>query len=171
MENCGICKKSLAAIMASDKAIKPVKELLRSVQKKLEPFEEGKRFQNLRGVVKWCEDYAMVQQAFTLCQEGLVTLACERIENPLTGDEERTAQRQLRDVVSAVLAVDKEVMTDESMWKRDLLLDKNLSRKLFAMDGIVRIRKITTTLLENATRSTMRVLVIKCRVAMRLLKT
>lgn len=134
-------KKSLAAIMASDKAIKPVKELLRSVQKKLEPFEEGKRFQNLRGVVKWCEDYAMVQQAFTLCQEGLVTLACERIENPLTGDKERTALRQLRDVVSAVLAVDKEVMTDESMWKRDLLLDKNLSRKLFAMDGIVRIRK------------------------------
>lgn len=59
----------------------------------------------------------------------------------MTGDEERTAQRQLRDVVSAVLAVDKEVMTDESMWKRDLLLDKNLSRKLFAMDGIVRIRK------------------------------
>ena len=137
---------SFDAILSSDSVPTPMRELLRRMWAKLAFFSGGNIVRNLRYSIKWCEDYKLAQQAFTLCQESLVTLICNRFDNPFSADGKRSANRVMRDCVSQVLGLDKGKIDDESEWKNDLLIDKAFTHKLFEDYGVRQARMVYATL-------------------------
>lgn len=137
---------SLDAILNSDSVPTPMRELMRKMRRKLADFEENNIRDNLRNTIKWCEDYKLAQQAFTLCQESLVTLICRRFDNPFHAEEKRSANRVMRDCVSQVLGLGNGKEDDESEWKKDLLIDKAFTHKLFEDDGVKQARMVYATL-------------------------
>lgn len=137
---------SLKAILKADSVPAPMRELLRRMQDRLAVFKRGNERQNFHNSIKWCEDYNMAQQAFTLCQEALVTLVAERFDNPFSADDKRSSRRVMRDFVSGVLGLPYENTHKEEKWKKDLLIDPEFTRNVLKEDVVNIVRAFYGTL-------------------------
>lgn len=103
----------------------PMNEILKKILESISIFKENS-LDNLRAAVDWCIKYKMTQQAYTIGQESIITIVCEKIRkvNPhLTHSE-----KYFRELVSSLLSIDIRNLDDEDKWdikfknNRDLIL-------------------------------------------------
>lgn len=119
----------------------PVRNILEEVNKQLEPFKVNS-YDNLRHAIKWCIDYKMPQQAYTLTQESIITILCDRLKafNPFT------KERKYRDFISSILGVDEKTLNNELEWAGDLARHRELTRSIIQLPWIIELRSNYSTL-------------------------
>lgn len=112
---------------------------------------------NLKSALRWCKRYQLIPQGYTLCQESIVTLMCEKFDNynPYpgnTGDERRSRRKQYRDYWSSILGLPESKREDESKWMGSLAENRALTKAIFNLDWIddVRSRYSQLTAKRNA---------------------
>lgn len=106
--------------------------------------------ENLRAAIDWCIHYNMVQQAYTLEQESIVTIVCKRLQslNPYPKDA-KTRERNFRDYISSILGISDQNLKEELSWGKDLSKYENLTKSLFALDWMKALRKAYAKLTPN----------------------
>lgn len=145
--NSVMAVKNLKRKVSADKVLPyPLKQILLSVIGSVGGFRQ-KSTENIVEALNWCKKYSLVQQGYTLCQEGLVTCLCERYDMLNTcyaEDKKGRLKKDLkayRDFWSSVLAVKDEIRYDESLWQSGLLKHKDLARKIYSQKWIDEIRE------------------------------
>ena len=127
--------QSLIRKTSKDKGIpQPLLEILERVNTRIAGFSRDS-FDNLAYAIKWCERYGMFQQGYTLCQESIVTLLCQRFAdlNPCEGkgktEKERikSRERAYRDYWTALLGLEDKKINDVSSWTGELAKSKQLT--------------------------------------------
>ena len=101
----------------------PLLEILGRVGAEISGFSKD-TIGNLVRAIRWCERYGMFQQGYTLCQESVVTLLCQRFAdlNPCDGegktekDVTKSKIRAYRDYWTALLGIEAKKVGDESAW-------------------------------------------------------
>ena len=101
---------------------------------------------NLKSALLWCKKYRLIQQGYTLCQESIVTLMCEKFDryNPYPSDtreERRISRRMYRDYWSSILGLPESKRKNESDWRGALVENRTLTKTIFGLDWIEDVRK------------------------------
>lgn len=112
---------------------------------------------NLKSALRWCKRYQLIPQGYTLCQESIVTLMCEKFDNynpypSNTEDERRRRRKQYRDYWSSILGLPESKREDESEWWGSLAENRALTKAIFNLGWIddVRSRYSQLTAKRNA---------------------
>ncbi len=121
---------------------KPIIEILKGIRLEIQPFEKGSLC-NIKAALLWCLKFGLVQQGYTLCQEGIVTVICERLSslNPYSTGDKKKDNSSYRIFWSSILGVDMKTANDESLWKRELSAQRELARAVFPLEWVQQIRK------------------------------
>lgn len=133
--------KNIKKIVNAEVLPQPIVEVLNTIQKAIGQYQENS-LENLRQAIEWCKHYDLVQQGYTLCQESIVTFLCDKFSelNPYK-DKGRRAYRDYRDFWSSILAVDNNVICDETRWGSKLTENRQLSRALFKLEWVGNFRR------------------------------
>lgn len=81
----------------------------------------------------------MVQQAYTLGQESIITILCEKMKavNPFAPTEEK----EFRSYIAAILGINVKYVNDEKEWNITLTRHRLLSRAFFSLEWVKQLRK------------------------------
>lgn len=117
----------------------PTLHILNSVKEAVLPFKKDSS-ENIRSTVLWCKKYGLIQQGYTMCQEGTLTLLCEKFAglNPYV---EKDAKKQYRQFWSSILGISGAKIADESQWLPILQCNRELARSIFSLDWVRELRK------------------------------
>ena len=120
---------------------KPIIEILHEIRSEIQPFETDS-LNNIKGALTWCLTFGLVQQGYTLCQEGILTVICNKLAdlNPFNTGDEKADQKSYRHFWSSILGVRGETARDESSWENELDSHRELARSCFAMDWVKSFR-------------------------------
>lgn len=125
--------------MALDSSFpQPIKEILRSLKDGIMQFS-NESIDNLRYAINWCIKYNMVQQAYTLGQESIITILCEKMKavNPFAPTEEKG----FRNYIASILGINVNSVNDEKKWSVTLTHHRLLSRAFFSLEWVKQLRK------------------------------
>lgn len=129
----------------------PITHAQRDILKKLEDhissFTENGGIKNIIASTNWALQYDMVQQAYTLAEESIISLVLEMIQDKVHSLFEEEVSR--RNFVSSLLSIkDRDINKDN--FKAELAaVDKDLVRELLDTDLISRLRKPFQTIAKN----------------------
>ncbi len=120
----------------------PVRPILLSIKDEAVPFA-GKKTDNIREAVLRCKKYGLIQQGYTMCQEGIVTIICDKFSdlNPFTEGKRNENYRKYRDYWSSILGIPDKDKSDSAKWKPILKGNSELTRSIFALDWVGELRK------------------------------
>ena len=93
---------------------------------------------NIIYTLQWCKKYGLVQQGYTLCQEGIVTLFVEHYKSLVTFPK----QKEFRNYWSSILGLEKAKVSDTDCWRDGLLQYKEISKAVFATEFVRNVREI-----------------------------
>ena len=139
-------RKSINSIRQTGKLPEPAMLVLDEIDNVVSPLAAGGD-KSLTAVIEWCKTYGMLQQAYTLGQESIVTMLCNRFSefNPFadkTENGEKTGkERQYRDYMSALLGINGKVAADESKWTGKLAEKRELTHAFLNLEWMVELRK------------------------------
>lgn len=116
----------------------PTSPILQSIKDLVQSFASDS-IRNIPEALQWCKKFGLVQQGYTLCQEGIVTKVCEELSefNPFSGDK---PVKKYRDYWSAILGLKDNEAVDESKWHGSLSTNRELTRSILALDWVGRLR-------------------------------
>lgn len=119
----------------------PLKEILNKINSAISPFGQN-TMDNLLYALDWCKRYHLIQQGYTLCQEGIVSYVCKHLAdiNPCVGSKNKDAAREYRDYWSAILGLSVGDAKDESKWKGGLAKNRKLTRALLNLKWVKDLR-------------------------------
>ena len=140
-ETAGNCLKT---VFGCDSISKAEKELLEKICRQIQQdFSSDSPDKNVESAIKWAMNHNMVQQAYTLAQEHLISLVCSKLEqrNPY-GDE-----KDFRKFIGAVLGIDNSVTKDK--FSRPLNEYPELAVGLLENPVIKEIRKSFKAIADN----------------------
>lgn len=120
----------------------PVRPILLSIKDEAVPFS-GKKTDNIRKAVLRCKKYGLIQQGYTMCQEGIVTIICDKFSdlNPFTEGKRNENYRKYRDYWSSILGISDRDKSDSAKWKPILRGNSELTRSIFVLDWVGELRK------------------------------
>lgn len=129
-------------VMGSDKLLSSEKLLLKKIKDNLDAFKGETSDDNIAAAVDWAFRYGMIQQAYTLGQEFVITMTSNLLEcrNPF-GENEK---RRFRTYISGVLGI-----SCNSKYKDDLAEYYELTDKLLSMKWLQALRKEYDVLRRN----------------------
>ena len=82
------------------------KEILKQLKAQLGPFKRNGNEMNICAAVEWALKYDMIQQAYTLAEELIITLVCKSLENKSFYNlYEEDEQLKWRNYISRLLAI------------------------------------------------------------------
>ena len=138
-EAAGNVKRHIAKVLQNKSLPAPTEPILESIASELKPFNAN-TIMNIKSALQWCRRYGLVQQGYILCQEGIVTVICERLKdnNPYVGDK---ASRKYRDYWSSILGIGNDDFNDESKWEGQLKFNLELTRSIVALEWVQKLRK------------------------------
>ncbi len=124
----------------------PLKVILQDVLESLSDFKV-KSTDNIVSALKWCKQFKLVQQGYTLCQEGLVTIVCERLAslNPYG----KGNVKKYRDYWSAIFGIKDSVASDETQWRSTLAENCELTHAILSLNWVKNTRKEYTSMTEK----------------------
>lgn len=130
------------------KVPQPLQEILKSLKVGISQFSD-ETHDNLICAINWCIKYNMIQQAYTLGQESLITILCKKMDavNPYHGN--KAGERNFRDYIASILGIDIKYIADETKWSGSLASNRLLSRAFFSLDWVKQLRKPYGKLLTN----------------------
>lgn len=143
--------KALIHILINKNVLpEPINQVLLSIGKEVSSFvdnseldsEKSKR--NIISALRWCKKYGLVQQGYTLCQEGLITVVCDKFSdlNPYTNEEKNDNNKRYRDFWSSVFGIKSKSLQDETKWGKGLSEHKELARSVLSLDWVKHTREI-----------------------------
>lgn len=133
-------RNSLAKLRDFDIFPSPVSELMGKVDAKLACFSTDRPYQNLLNVVDWCKEYNLVQQGYTLCQETILTIVCDSIDNPFSDKNDKDNYLNFRNFVSSLLGMRNEMVSDDNKWSSNLSQHREYAKSLLETDEIQELR-------------------------------
>lgn len=150
-------KTLILALIKKAALPEPISQVLLSIGKEVSSFEDNseldpeKSKRNIISALKWCKKYGLVQQGYTLCQEGLITVVCDKFSdlNPYTIGGKSVRYRKYRDFWSSVFGINSELLQDESKWGKGLSEHKEFAHSVLLMDWVKHTRKIYSGLTQK----------------------
>ena len=126
----------------------PLKEIMERVREEISDFSRNS-LDNLVRAIKWCERYGMFQQGYTLCQESIVTLLCQRFAdmNPCKGkgntekERAKSKARAYRDYWTALLGLESKKINNVSSWTGELAKNPQLTSAWLQVPWVRDFRK------------------------------
>ncbi len=120
----------------------PTHPILRAVKEKTTSFGE-KTTSNIRSAILWCKQYGLIQQGYTMCQEGIVTIICDKFSelNPFIENNGKKSNKKYRDYWSSILGISEIDRIDEKKWNPILKTNKELTRSIFGLSWVCDLRK------------------------------
>lgn len=125
----------------------PIKQILLEVKALISPFQANS-IQNIKEAIRWCIRFHMIQQAYTLTQEGIITILCNTFAdiNPFTG---KKREREFRDYLNSILGADQKIIQDESQWSSALSSHRILTNGFLSLDWVKELRLKYARLVNN----------------------
>lgn len=122
--------------MQSDKLLSSEKLLLEKIKENLSAFKGEDTEENIAAAVQWAARYGMLQQAYTLGQELVITKVCGLLHeyNPYNND--KRGQKNFRLFVGSILGI-----ADHAEYEGELAKYCELADELLAMNWIKKLRK------------------------------
>lgn len=135
----------------------PISQVLLSIGKEVSSFEDNseldseKSKRNIISALKWCKKYGLAQQGYTLCQEGLITVVCDKFSdlNPYKNGKVSENNKKYRDFWSSVFGIKSNSLQDESKWGKGLSEHKEFARSVLSMDWVKHTREIYSGLTQK----------------------
>lgn len=130
--------------MQSDKLLSSEKLLLEKIKENLNAFKGEDTEENVHAAVQWAARYGMLQQAYTLGQEFIITKVCGLLKeyNPY-GDDKR-GQKKFRLYIGSILGI-----ADNAQYEGELAKYSELTDELLAMNRIRKLREYYNVLRLN----------------------
>lgn len=130
-------KSLIRELSRSGELQQPLVKVLDSIEERIDAFI-AESPGNIVTALRWCEEYSLFQQGYTLCQEGIITLFVERYPNLNPYDD----VRENRDYWSAILGLSERSVKDSRAWTGKLAANSSLSKILLCNDFIKSVRQI-----------------------------
>lgn len=128
----------------------PVRPILLSIKDEAVPFAR-QTTDNIREAVLRCKKYGLIQQGYTMCQEGIVTIICEKFAamNPYVKESQSKNYRKYRDYWSSILGISDSDKLNRAKWMPILKDNSDLTRSIFALNWVGELRKRYSKLTER----------------------
>ncbi len=111
----------------------PLDPIIGEINKKIEAFSRDSDLINGFLAVEWCRKHKLIQQAYTLGQEIIISFVCKYFG---LNDNDRSD----REYVGKVLGISKtRFASDKSSWARELMLREGLTEELLIEDLILEL--------------------------------
>lgn len=128
-------KSSVKTLIEAKALPEPINQILLSIGEAIRPFKANS-MNNIIAALKWCKRFRLVQQGYTLCQEGLITMVCEKFANLNPYDN----IKKYREFWGALFGVDGKVASDETQWRSTLAENRILARSILSLQWVKDIR-------------------------------
>lgn len=122
--------------LKSEHLLSSEKLLLLKIKENLQEFKPRSTNDNIEAAIHWAFRYGMIQQAYTLGQEYIISLTCDLLENVNPWGKD---SKKFRKYVSALLGVNDGVCKSE--YKGDLRTNPELTEELLGLKWIKALRK------------------------------
>lgn len=119
----------------------PIVEILKSITTITDRFSANS-LDNLYAAIEWCLEYGMIQQAYTLGQEFIITNICSKLSeiNPFKKEIPKDKERKFRDYISSILGIKEEYVNVGTQWNGDLAKYYILTRLMFQLSWVRALR-------------------------------
>lgn len=144
-------KTLLKKIVSHEDMPQPLTSILEDIGSKIGDFPRD-LIGRLCYAIRWCKDYRMVQQGYTLCKESIITCLCQAFADKdikLRGNTEKEQKRSLRAFWSSLLGMDQKSLNDEATWRNEIKDNQEIVRALVAMGWVNTLRKEYGELTKN----------------------
>ncbi|OLQ21867.1 CRISPR-associated protein [Tannerella forsythia] len=112
------------------------KELLNRINDKISSFKPEPSDENIKVAISWAFEYGMIQQAYTLGQEYIISCVAKKFNDKNPFEKEK----DFRMFISGVLNIeDKNI--EEDNFKYSLAENKKLTKEILSLDWIKELRK------------------------------
>lgn len=121
--------------------------MLDSVRELVSPFA-SRSIDNIRSAIQWCKRFGLVQQGYTLCQEGLITVVCDRLSsiNPYSGKD---AEKRYREYWGAILGIKNQDLCNRLSWRSILSENMDLTVSIFNLSWVQQMRGTYAKITQN----------------------
>jgi CRISPR-associated Csx2 family protein len=128
----------------------PVAErlILEKLKDEIQQFVPEVSDNNIAAAIDWAYKYKMLAQAYTLAQEYLLSLACNKLEALNPFEEGKGQEKEYRKYISAILGMNQRDVED-CCYKGDVGKYKELSEKLLSVEWIKQLRKEYKLIADN----------------------
>ena len=121
--------------------IKPLNPILEQIEKKLSPFSISNDVRNGLRAVDFCIDSGLIQQAFTMLQESIISIV-------LDSENLEVKNVDFRDIVSGSFKIHKEEYPVDK-WKGKNFQNQHLTYKLLENDILIKLSSSFNSLTEK----------------------
>lgn len=130
--------------MQSDKLLSSEKLLLEKIKENLNAFKGEDTEENVHAAVQWAARYGMLQQAYTLGQEFIITKVCGLLEEYNPYSDDKRGQKNFRLYIGSILGI-----ADNAQYEGELAKYGELTDELLAMNRIRKLREYYNVLRLN----------------------
>lgn len=117
---------------------KPLKKIFEEIGQQLSLFTPGAS-SNIESAIHWCLKYGLIQQAYTLTQETIITHLCDKFKayNPFKGED---SYKKYREFISSILGIDTRDTSNLYGWNFNLSSHMVLAEAFFALPWVEELR-------------------------------
>lgn len=100
----------------------PIEEVLRRILEKMNKFKDESDLDNVVEAVWWCSKNGMMQQAYTLAEEYIITIVTDillsttKISSLIQADDEKKKKKDEREFCSSVIGMNDLQVQDPNNW-------------------------------------------------------
>lgn len=120
------------------------KLLLEKIKGNLSAFRGEDTEENIAAAVQWAARYGMLQQAYTLGQEFVITKVCKLLQEYSPYSDDKRGQKSFRLYIGSILGI-----ADHAEYDGELVKYKELTDELLAVNWIRRLREYYNVLRLN----------------------
>lgn len=144
-------KKLIRKISAHNDMPQPLTNILEKIKGRIDGFPEDS-IERLCFAIRWCLEFHMVQQGYTLCQESIVTKLCQTFADKdikVRGKNKKEREKSLRNYWSSILGIENRSRDDEAAWANELKDNREITRALLATDWLKNLRSKRSNWVKN----------------------
>lgn len=126
---------------------RPQEHVMAEMEKSLSAFSVDGGDRNIIAAIDWALNFNMIQQAYTLAQEYLISLATEKYMDKCFYSE-AVDSKKWRNYMSAIMGVDAKIVKEKS-FAQELAENIDLTEYFFSLPEIAEIRKLYSVIASN----------------------
>jgi hypothetical protein len=126
---------------------RPQEHVLAEMEKSLSAFSVDGGDRNIIAAIDWALNFNMIQQAYTLAKEYLISLATEKYMDKCFYSE-AVDSKKWRNYMSAIMGVDAKIVKEKS-FAQELAENLDLTEYFFSLPEIAEIRKLYSVIASN----------------------
>lgn len=148
--------KSIIAIKNNIKALRkldipnPIKKVIGRLDSEIKDFVAEDSNKNIEAAIEWSVKYKMLPQAYTLGQEYIISLLCEKMKdrNPFTDKKKTENRKNFRMYLSSLCSISEDDIKNEKI-REPLSLHLKLTKELLEDETIQNLRPVYSELGEK----------------------